>query len=412
MTDETLKLIGHRWAKASHELKDFLGRNQIPFSWVDLDRGQQGEQLLKRLGMEEAQLPVVAFPDGSVLTDPTLRELAEKLQMHVHAANTYYDLAIVGGGPAGLSAAVYGASEGLSTALLEREAPGGQAGTSSRIENYLGFPEGISGGELAQRALHQATRLGAEIIEPVEVEKLDLQDGYKVLSLSDGSKITAHAVIVATGVAYRALSAPGLDELAGAGVYYGAATTETEGAEGEHVFIVGAGNSAGQGAKYFSRFAEKVSVVIRSSDLTETMSKYLIDQLEETPNIEIVANHHVVEAHGQDHLEALTLEHVETGERSRFETSFLFVFIGAEPRTPWLGDLVARDKHGFLLTGFDLSHGDLADWPLDRQPLPLETNVPGIFAAGDIRHGSIRRVAGAVGEGSTCVRFVHKYLAG
>jgi thioredoxin reductase (NADPH) len=406
-----LRIVGHRWAKHSHAIKDFLGRNQVPFSWVDLDHGTGGWELLTTAGAGEAELPVVLFPDGSHLADPSIEQLAEKMGMHTHADRDYYDLAVVGGGPAGLAAAVYGSSEGFSTVLIEREAIGGQAGTSSRIENYLGFPEGVSGGELAQRGWKQALRLGAEVVEPVEVTDLRVEQGYKHLTLSDDRQITCHALIVATGVAYRALPAPGLERLAGAGVYYGAATTEAQSAEDEHVFVVGAGNSAGQGARYFSRFADRVTMLVKGPDLTEFMSQYLIDQIDKTPNIEVMADRHVVEAKGDQRLESLVIEDTITGSRETVPAQFLFIFIGAEPRNPWLGDLVKVDEHGFILTGHHLTDDELTDWPLERPPLHQETSVPGIFAAGDIRHGSIRRVAGAVGEGSTCVQMVHRYMA-
>jgi thioredoxin reductase (NADPH) len=333
--------------------------------------------------------------------------------MHVHADRRYYDVAIVGGGPAGLAAAVYGSSEGLATVLIEREAPGGQAGTSSRIENYLGFPTGVSGAELAARALTQAQRLGAEVLTPVAVARLTSNGPYKSLELSDGSVITARAVIIATGVTYRHLPAPGLERLGGAGIYYGAATTEALAAEGQHVFVVGAANSAGQGAKYFSKFADQVTMIVRGESLGAHMSQYLVDQIDDTPNIDVLPLHHVVEAHGEDHLEGLTVEHVETGETSRVEASFLFIFIGAQPEHAWLGDLVTCDEQGYILTGPDLLADNKlpAGWPLERHPFHLETSHPGLFATGDVRHGSIRRVAGAVGEGSTAIQLVHRYLA-
>ncbi len=404
-------LIGHRWARHSHDLKDFLGRNHVPFAWLDLDRGREAMATLHRLGATEAQLPVVVLPDGNVAADPSVEELAALLGMHAHADRRYYDLAIVGAGPAGLAAAVYGASEGLSTVLIERDAPGGQAGTSSRIENYLGFPSGVSGADLARRALTQAKRFGVEVLSPQHVERMTVAPPFKVLELGDGSSLSSKAVVVATGVTYRRLSAPGLDRLAGAGVYYGAATTEALDAAGEHVLVVGGANSAGQGAMYFSRFAERVTMIVRH-DLASHMSQYLIDQIESTPNIEVRAGSHVLEAVGDDHLESVRIEDVEAGTVETVPTSFLFVFIGAEPSNPWLGDLVATDEHGYILAGPDLRHHEIeSGWPLDRDPLHLETSLPGVFVAGDVRHGSIRRVAGAVGEGSTCVQLVHRYLA-
>jgi thioredoxin reductase (NADPH) len=410
---QALRVVGHQWARDAHAIKDFLGRNQIPFRWLDLDRSREAGLVLQTEGLQGAALPVVLLPDGTALEDPPLEALAESLGMHVHAERQYYDVAIVGAGPAGLAAAVYGASEGLSTVLIEREAPGGQAGTSSRIENYLGFPTGVSGADLARRALTQARRFGAEVLTPVEVTNLTLVDGYKVLELSDGSSLTCRGLLVATGVAYRHLPAEGLDRLTGAGVYYGAATTEALAAEGQHVYVVGAANSAGQGAKYFAKFAAQVTMSIRGPDLSAHMSQYLIDQIEATDNIEVLPLHHVIKAVGEDHLESIEIENVETGETQTLPSSFLFIFIGAEPTHDWLGDTVACDEHGYILTGPDvLTDNQLPEeWPLPRHPFHLETTCPGIFATGDVRHGSIRRVAGAVGEGSTAIQLVHRYLA-
>ncbi len=385
----------------------------MPFRWLDLDRTREAGVLLKDEGLEGAALPVVLLPDGPALEDPQLEVLAERLGMHVHADRQYYDVAIVGAGPAGLAAAVYGATEGLSTVLIEREAPGGQAGTSSRIENYLGFPTGVSGADLARRALTQAKRFGAEVLTPVAATKLTLADGYKVLELSDGTAITCRGLIIATGVAYRHLPAEGLDRLTGAGVYYGAATTEALAAEGQHVYVVGAANSAGQGAKYFSKFAAQVTMIIRGPDLAAHMSQYLIDQIEDTDNIDVVPKTHVTRAIGEDHLEQIELENVDTGAKQIVPASFLFIFIGAAPTHDWLGDTVDCDEEGYILTGPDLlTDNQLPEsWPLPRHPFHLETSRPGIFATGDVRHGSIRRVAGAVGEGSTAIQLVHRYLA-
>lgn len=408
--DVTIRLIGNQWARDAHAIKDFLGRNRIPFTWFDLDRGREGARLLAALDMEHARLPLVVLPDGRTLEDPPLPDLAEAIGMQVHAEERYYDVAIVGGGPAGLAAAVYGASEGLSTVLLEREAPGGQAGTSSRIENYLGFPTGISGAELAERALAQARRLGAEIICPIEVTGARVGNRYKTLSLSDGTEIVAHAVVVATGVSYKALSAPGLADLAGAGVYYGAATTEALAAEGKDVFVVGSGNSAGQGALYFAKFARSVTIVIRGDTLADHMSQYLIDQIDASEIITVLTRHRVAEARGDGRLEQIVLENLEDESTRPVDAEFLFVFVGAEPTNDWLGGALATDERGYILTGPDVLDADTA-WSLDRSPFHLEASVPGVFAAGDVRHGSIRRVAGGVGEGSTCIQLVHRYLA-
>ncbi|NNC92488.1 MAG: FAD-dependent oxidoreductase [Acidimicrobiia bacterium] len=410
---QAVRVIGHQWARDAHSIKDFLGRNQVPFRWLDLDRTREAGVLLTEEGLEGAALPVVLLADGTALQDPPLEVLAERLGMHVHADRQYYDVAIVGAGPAGLAAAVYGATEGLSTVLIEKEAPGGQAGTSSRIENYLGFPTGVSGADLARRALTQAKRFGAEVLTPIAATNLRVESGYKTLELSDGTTIGCRGLIIATGVSYRHLPAEGLDRLTGAGVYYGAATTEALAAEGQHVYVVGSANSAGQGAKYFSKFAEQVSMIVRGPDLAAHMSQYLIDQIEETDNIEVIPNTHVVRAVGDDHLEAIELENVASGEKETVPASFLFIFIGAVPTHDWLASTIDCDEDGYILTGPDLlTDNQLPQgWPLPRHPYHLETSVPGIFATGDVRHGSIRRVAGAVGEGSTAIQLVHRYLA-
>ncbi|HSF84744.1 MAG TPA: FAD-dependent oxidoreductase [Acidimicrobiia bacterium] len=406
----TVTLIGHRWARHSHALKDFLGGNRVAYRWLDVDRAHAAGVLLEQLNMGSAALPVAVLADGVALADPSVEQLAEALGMHAHTSERAYDLAIVGGGPAGLAAAVYGGSEGLSTVLIERHATGGQAGTSSRIENYLGFPEGISGADLADRATVQAEKFDVEIVAPQTVDRLDLDGAYKVLHLGDGSSITARSLIIATGLSYKHLHTPGLERLAGAGVYYGAATTEARAAEGEHVYVVGSANSAGQGAMYFSRFAARVTIIFRGAELNEHMSQYLVDQISARPNIDLMPESHVIEALGDRHLTAVRTEQVETGQVSEHATEFLFVFVGAEPRIDWLCGHVAVDAHGYVLCGPDVLSAE-ASWPLQRQPFHLETSVPGIFAAGDARHGSIRRVAGAVGEGSTAVQLVHRYLA-
>lgn len=410
MTGTKVRIIGHQWARDAHLLKDFLGRNRIPFAWLDIDRGGRATSLLDAHELGGARLPVVIFGDGSTLEDPSVAELAEAMGMHRHADNTYYDVAVVGAGPAGLAAAVYAASEGLSTVVIEREAPGGQAGTSSRIENYLGFPDGISGGDLAEAALRQATKFGAEVLYPVDAESVDLGAHYKHVYLSDGTEITVRALVLATGVSYRTLHGPGLSELNGAGVYYGAATTEAAAAADRHVYVVGAGNSAGQGALYFARFAGRVTIFVRGESLAATMSQYLIDQLDADPKIEVMPQHRVVAALGSDHLEAIRVEDLSSGDVEDLPAEFLFVFIGAEPEVEWLGGQLALDKRGFVLTGEDVPI-DEVDWPLERAPFHLEASVPGVFVAGDLRHGSIRRVAGGVGEGSTSIQLVHRYLA-
>ncbi len=403
-------IVGHRWARHAHELKDFLGGNHIPYRWLDLDRSDAGSLLLARVGAANARLPVVVLGDDTALEDPDVAELAAELGMHVHPGLRSYDLGIVGAGPAGLAAAVYGGSEGLSTVLIEGHAPGGQAGTSSRIENYLGFPEGVSGAELADRAVAQARKFDVEILSPQVVSRLELRGAYKVLHLADGSSVTCRALVVASGVSYKALHAPGLQRLAGAGVYYGAATTEAMDAAGEHVYVVGSANSAGQGAIYFSRFADRVTVIFRGADLAEHMSSYLVDQIAAKANIELLPHSHVVEALGETHLTGISIENVATGRVELVDASLLFVFVGAEPRLEWLDGQVALGSRGYVLTGADVLAA-ARQWPLERDPHHLETSVPGVFAAGDARHGSIMRVAGAVGEGSTCVQLVHRYLA-
>lgn len=403
-------MVGHRWARHAHELRDFLAANRIPYRWLDMDRGDGAANELAVLGATEAPLPVVALPDGTVLHDPALETLAEALGMHVHAESRGYDLGIVGAGPAGLAAAVYGGSEGLSTIVVEGHAPGGQAGTSSRIENYLGFPDGVSGPDLTSRAVAQARKFGVEIVAPQAVEGLEVRDAYKVLHLGDGSTLWCRALVIASGVSYRTLATPGLARLAGAGVYYGAATTEATDAEGEHVYVVGSSNSAGQGAVYFSRLAARVTVICRSAALGDHMSSYLVDQIDATPNIDVITNAHVIAAEGETHLASITVEDVSTKETTSFATEFLFVFVGAEPMLQWLRGQVAVDSRGYVLCGPDLAAAG-AEWPLERNPFHLETSIPGVFCAGDARHGSIRRVAGAVGEGATCTQLVHRYLA-
>jgi thioredoxin reductase (NADPH) len=410
---EGIRLIGLRWSPQAHALKDFLARNQLPYQWLDIELDSSALQYLQAANADPAVLPVVLFPDGSHLVRPTAALVAEKVGLRTHAQAPFYDLVIAGSGPAGLAAGVYGASEGLSTLIIEREAPGGQAGQSSRIENYLGFPVGLSGLDLARRAVAQATRFGTEILTPQEVTGVRLNDQYKVLMLGDGAEVSCHALLVATGVQYRKLNAPGVEELAGAGIYYGAAITEAISTRGQDVFVVGGGNSAGQAAMYLSGFARSVTILVRGHGLAESMSQYLIDQIGETPNIAVRTQVGVTEAHGAKNLESLTLVGGESGESETVPAAALFIFIGALPRTDWLGDLVVRDKAGFIPTGPDLLHDGKrpAGWKLGRDPYWLESSVPGIFAAGDVRARSVKRIASAVGEGSMAVQFVHQYLA-
>ena len=411
---EGMRVVGHRWSPEAHAIRDFLARNQVPYRWVDVEAGAHPEELLAANGLPSAlRLPAVVLADGVVLEEPALADVAAAVGLRTRAEMPFYELAIVGGGPAGLAAAVYGASEGLRTVLVEREAPGGQAGQSSRIENYLGFPAGLSGGELSRRAVAQAQKFGAELLTPAAVESLTVDGPYRRLKLGDGSEISCHALLIATGVSYRKLDAPGVDELAGRGVYYGAAATEGTAYSGEDVYVVGGGNSAGQAAMFFSQYARSVHILVRGDGLAATMSRYLIDQIGNTANISVRSHTEVAGAVGTEHLERLLLRDNRTGECREVPAAGLFVFIGAAPGTEWLDGLVARDRYGFILTGPDLprdAKGRVAGWPLDRDPYLLEASVPGIFVAGDVRASSIKRVASSVGEGSIAVQFVHRYL--
>lgn len=408
-----IRVIGDRWSPRSHNIKDFLARNQIPYRWLDIEREEEALQLLSYTKEDNPQLPQVLFPGGDRLIQPENTQIAEKIGLQTQAEKPFYDLVVVGGGPAGLAAAVYGASEGLHTVTIEREAPGGQAGTSSRIENYLGFPVGLSGGDLARRAVTQAKRFGVEIITPQEVTGLRVKDDYRILSLKDGSEISCHAVILALGVWWRRLNVPGIDRLTGAGVYYGAAQTEALSCQDEEVYIVGGANSAGQGAMYFSKYASKVTMLVRGESLTKSMSQYLIDQIAATDNIVVQTHCSVREAKGKDSLEALVIENSQTGESQTVPAKSLFIFIGAVPHTEWLDGVLKRSERGFILTGGDLPRkaNRPQGWTLAREPYLLETSLPGVFAVGDVRNGSIKRVASGVGEGSICVQFVHRYLS-
>lgn len=415
---EGIRVIGNRWSPQSHDMKDFLARNQIPYQWLDVELSEEAQKLAEFANCDRLSLPLVLFADGSSLLQPSISEVAEKIGLRTQAEKPFYDLIIVGGGPAGLAAAVYGASEGLRTVMIEREAPGGQAGTSSRIENYLGFPVGLSGGDLARRAVAQARRFGVEILSPQEVTGMRMADPYRYITLSDGTEISCHALILGLGVSWRRLEVPGLDRLTGAGVYYGAAQTEAMTCQDEDVFIVGGANSAGQAAMYFSKYARQVTMLVRGESLVKSMSQYLIEQIQETPNIRVRPYSSVIEAKGETSLEAIVLEDAKTGEVQVVPATSLFIFIGAVPRTEWLDGMVERDDRGFIVTGTDLKRTGEAGlsrrpkgWTLDRDPYLLETNVPGVFAVGDVRHGSVKRVASGVGEGSICVQFVHQYLA-
>jgi thioredoxin reductase (NADPH) len=401
-----VRVIGHRFSRDSHEVRDFLARNRIPTRWLDIERDGEARELLQVAGSTADHLPVALLEDGSVLERPTILELAERLGVAGQPTQDHYDLVIVGGGPAGLAAAVYGASEGLRTVMIEREAPGGQAGTSSRIENYLGFPAGLSGSDLARRATDQARRLGAELLSVQDAVGLRVEGAGRFVDLSGGGALSAHCVLVASGVSYRQLDAPGFAELTGAGIYYGAAITEARSCQDQHVVVIGGANSAGQGAVKFSEFASRVTMLVRGPSLARSMSHYLIKQIEERDNIEVRTGAQAVAASGNGRLETLRIRDGD-GE-SELAADACFVFIGASPHTDWLAGVVARDERGFILAGPDAKGGG---WPLDRDPFPLETTVPGVFVAGDVRARSIKRVASAVGEGSMAVSLVHQYLA-
>jgi len=413
---EGIRCLGTRWSRRCYELRDFLARNHVPYQWIDVELSSgdpETKRILDVLGPEAANLPVVLFPDGTKLLECVPAEVAQKVGLRTRAQTDFYDLAIIGGGPAGLAAAVYGASEGLHTVMVEREAPGGQAGMSSRIENYLGFPTGLSGGDLARRAVVQAQRFGVEILSPQEALSVRTEGSYRIVKLADGNEISCHALMVATGVQWRRLEAPGVDRLQGAGVYYGGGSTEALSSKGEIVYVVGGANSAGQAAMNFSKYADRVVILVRGEGLAATMSQYLIDQIEQTPNIQVWTHAGVAEAHGDNHLEGISVLCSDTNEIERVPASSMFIFIGALPRTQWLAGLVERDDRGFILTGPDLiRNGERPKgWAPDRDPFLLETNVPGIFAVGDVRHGSVKRVASGVGEGSVAVQFIHQYLS-
>jgi thioredoxin reductase (NADPH) len=407
-----LRLVGLQWSPRSHAVKDFLAANLIPYRWVDAGRDPQAQELMDAVGVTQDALPVLLFEDGSVLRDPEPRQVADRLGLATTAAHDLYDLVIVGAGPAGLAAAVYGASEGLRTILLDRHAPGGQAGSSSRIENYLGFPTGVSGSELTRRAVMQAQRLGAEVLAPVEVLGLSIEDGYKHIRLDDGRELVTRSLIATTGMAYREHPAPGVRECTGAGVYYGAAVTEAQACRDRTVIVVGGGNSAGQGAMYLSRYASEVLLVIRRHDLSETMSSYLIDQLAATPNVRLVPRTEIARVEGDGHLERVVLASKDDGESVVEGVAALFIFIGTKPRSDWLPPSVLLDEKGFVPTGRDAMsrEGFARTWKERREPMPLETTIPGLFAAGDLRAGAMNRVASAVGEGSMAVKLVHAYL--
>jgi len=407
-----VRVVGHRWSDRSHDIKTFLARNYVPYSWYDVERDAEGQRLLDLAGATAVDLPLVLVPEGETLRSPSTLELASALGLRTRAERPLYDVCIVGGGPAGLAAAVYAASEGLSTVVVEREAPGGQAGQSAAIENYLGFPKGLTGSDLSQRAVAQVSRFGAEMVLARAVVGFETRGPVHAVLLDGAGDIEARAVVVATGVSYRRLDAEGLDELTGRGVYYGATASEASQCQGDDVYVVGAANSAGQAVLSLARFAKRVVLVVRAGTLEATMSRYLVERVTSAPNIEVRYRSEVVACRGDGHLEALTLTDRDSGVKEEVSSSWLFVFIGASPRTEWLGAAVVRDHLGYVVTGQDLLGTDRGQhWPLARAPFALETSVPGVFAAGDVRLDSMKRVASAVGEGAMSVYLVHRYLA-
>lgn len=401
-----IRVIGHRWSASSHRVKDFLARHSIPFQWVDLETHPEDQQAFGH-DKEQPKFPLLQFPDGSLLSQPTPAQIATKIGLTMHSETPFYDLIIIGAGPAGLAAAVYGASEGLQTAIIEREAPGGQAGMSSRIENYLGFPLGLSGAELASRGVAQAGRLGAHFLSPQEVIGIRVADPYRYVTLADGSELGCYALLLAMGVQYRPLVIPGIDALTGAGVYYGAAMTEASTYQDKRVYVVGGANSAGQAALYFADYARHVSILVRGASLEASMSSYLVEEIASRDNIDVQTQTEVLQCIGQEKLEQLCVAHKETGSKEVLPADALFIFIGSAPKNQWLPESIAREQTGFILAGNDVkTHG----WTLRRDPFLLETSVPGIFVAGDVRAESIKRVACATGDGAVAVSLIHEYL--
>ncbi|MBT1695273.1 FAD-dependent oxidoreductase [Fulvivirgaceae bacterium PWU4] len=408
-----IRVLGFQWSPKSHVIKDFLSGNMIPYQWLDIEASKEARELATLNSIAHKDLPAVFFEDGSFMLNPGLKPLGERTGMRATASKTMYDVAIIGAGPSGLAAAVYGASEGLNTALIEKRAPGGQAGTSSRIENYLGFPNGLSGAELSRRAISQATRFGVEFLSPLEVVDITLQDKYKIITLSDGNTINARSVIITTGVDYRTLEAEDVERFTGSGIYYGAATTEAHACREKDIYVVGGGNSAGQAAMYLSAFANHVFMVIRKKDLSSTMSQYLIDQIRSTPNIHLIPESFIGKVYGNERLEEICIQDINSGTQRQVKASALFIFIGARPVTDWIKSGVIKDEKCFIETGRDLVKYEefKKNWKLHREPFLLETSSPGIFAAGDVRSGAMNRVASAVGEGAMAIKFVHEYLA-
>lgn len=408
-----IRVIGYQYSPKSHHLKDFLAGNLLPYQWLDIDNNPAAQEQLELHELNTKDLPVVLLEEGEPLVDPSIQEVASRLGLKPNAQSDLYDVTIIGAGPAGLAAAVYGGSEGLKTLLIEKRAPGGQAGTSSRIENYLGFPKGLSGSDLARRAVAQATRFGIELLSPQEVTQIDVEGTYKILHLADGSQVNTKAVVITTGVDYRKLPANGVADFTGAGIYYGAAMTEANACRNKEVYIVGGGNSAGQGAVYLSQFASKVIILIRRPDLTSSMSSYLIDQINGIDNIEVRGRRQILEATGDTHLQTLCIQNMDNNTSDQYSADALFIFIGARPFTDWLGNALLRNEKGYIKTGRDvMNDGEyIKVWKHEREPFLLETCQPGVFAAGDVRSGAMNRVASAVGEGAMAIKFVHEYLA-
>jgi thioredoxin reductase (NADPH) len=406
---EGLRIAGSRWSPRSYQVREFISRNQIPYQWIDIDEDRPTYELVTSVAGDSSHLPVVFFPDGTHLVEPGNTELAEKVGLHTLATRPFYDLVIIGGGPAGLASAVYGASEGLHVLLVEQNAPGGQAGTSSLIENYLGFPSGVTGRDLAQRATAQARRFGTELLVGATVTAIRREDPYRIVQLSNGNEVSCHALVIATGMAVRELDIPGVEGLVGAGVYYGAAMTEAALYRGQDVCVVGGANSAGQGALFFSRYARTVTILVRAASLGVSMSQYLVDRIQATENIKILTRVEPVAARGNGHLESVVLRQLDSGEEITMETAAMFIFIGTAPRSEALRGFVEMDDKGFIYTGQDMMKLHRS-WPLDRSPLLFETSVPGVFAVGDVRDGANRRIAAAVGEGSAAIFSVHEYL--
>lgn len=417
LVEGEVRVIGRRWSPRVHELKDFLARSRVPFRWLDIDRDPKAlptaEHALRAVGheREETSLPVVLFPDGTCLVEPDVRAVAEKLGLDTEPHSRFYDLIVVGGGPAGLSASIYAGSEGLRTVVIEQEVPGGQASYSASIENYAGFPQGLSGSDLAQRAVQQSERFGVEILVTRRATRLRAEGQHRLVTLENGTDLTSNTVLLAMGVGFRWLEAPGCPALVGAGVYYGAATAEASACRGQDVYVLGGGNSSAQAALLLARYARRVIILALEDSLEETMSKYLVERIRRAPNITVRTNHTVVGAEGRGRLEWITIQNVKTGETERVAAEGLFVFIGATPRTDWLSDSVVRDERGFVLSGSGLvcDGQRRREWPLEREPYDLEASMPGVFVAGDVRAGSVKRLASAVGEGAKAVQFIHRY---